>query len=228
MGEGFPVLSGAGAYPLRFPETIGGSTLPGMSLLELAEDSITFARSCTPLKSDNKGYGALSPVPPSKGVAYSPAKRLARSQAVFEVKKAMPPRDCNLTDILAYGHHVAKAHAGNCFEQCAAAMIHITWKLKGADTPFNIVTLASPGDHAFIALGQPLASRIYPKDFANWDAGAVICDPWAKIACKAAEYPAKWKAKMAKWDARELSIGRAKPATWSDAIEDSDKMSYMP
>jgi hypothetical protein len=216
-----------------------------MDLLTLAQDAIQFARGCVPLKSDNKVYGQISAIPPAKAAAYTPEKRQLRQRTVQDVKyetasdgrklSTLPDPGCHLADMLKYGHRVMEYKAGNCVEQSAAALIHISWQLKeyerrsGEKVLFNIVRLEAPGDHAFVALNQPLSGGKYPKDFAKWSADAVICDPWAKLACKASDYPTQWKAKMDKWANRGLSIGLQKPTApqWYKAIEDHEKLPYV-
>jgi hypothetical protein len=198
-----------------------------MSLLQLAEDAVAFARAATPMGSNNKTYGQSAPVPLNKQAKNTPEKKAERYTIVNALKNVMPLPNCDMNQVIAHGHRVLKARAGNCMDQCSAALIHITWQLKGNPTPVDIVWLSPPGDHIFIAMGQPREGRVYPADFADWNAEAVICDPWAKIACMAHDYPDRWEAKMQKWLDRTMAVSGGNPKTITKEVVLRDKLSYM-
>jgi hypothetical protein len=204
-----------------------------MSALELAQYAIMYARNCVPMKSDNKGYGMLQAPPPNKGA--SPALKMERNFAMQALKGMMPMPGCRMADVIAYGHKVTHHKAGNCLEQSAAATVYLSWQMKNGG--FNLVYLASPGDHIFIVIGHaPEAAGRYPKSFAEWNEEAVVCDPWAKIACSAREYPRRWQEKLDKWAGRGLELPRksdsgggwmkANDRFWYQAPFEHDKLSY--
>ena len=170
-----------------------------MSLLQLSEDAIAFARVCVPLKSDNKAY----PLGHAKRLSADAMQN--KNFALLNLRKAAyPVQGCTMQAVIHYGRLAPKYGAGNCLEQCAAASVDLSWKLRDGLYSFRLIYFAPPGDHIFIVLNQ--THDQYPKDFGAWSADAVICDPWAKIACSAQEYPKKWKAKMDKWNQRGLVV----------------------
>lgn len=170
-----------------------------MSLLELSESAIAFARVCVPLKSDNKKYPERHPK------RASDASLLELNFNLLNLRKAAyPVQGCTMDAILHYGRLAPRYGAGNCLEQCAAASVHLSFQLRNGAHSFRLIFFAPPCDHIFIVLDQPHGQ--YPKDFADWSANAVICDPWAKIACNAREYPQEWKSKMVKWADRGLVV----------------------
>lgn len=203
-----------------------------MSMLHLARETIQFARTCVPLKSDNKGYGQLGP----PGKVVSGDVKLARNTAMAELKAKMPARNCTMDDVLHYGRHVMGVKAGNCFEQCSAAAVHLAWQLRDGAHRFELVTLGDPGDHIFIAIDQQRSGAKFLKDFASWDANAVVCDPWAKIACPARDYPDEWQEKLDKWADRRLELSypkgdrpgwkKANDAVWYNAVAECEKLPY--
>lgn len=170
-----------------------------MSMLETARSAIQYARVCVPMKSDNKGYGEGH----HKRRTYLETINL--NNALGDLRKAAyPVQGCTMDAVIHYGRLVPTYGAGNCLEQCAAASVHLAWMLRAGGHTFRLIFFAPPGDHVFIVIDQPKGQ--YPKDFGAWDANAVICDPWAKIACAAREYPDRWTAKMDKWNDRGLSV----------------------
>jgi hypothetical protein len=202
-----------------------------MSTLELAGYAITYARNCVPMKSDNKGYGMLKA--PTKVV--SPELKVNRNFAMLALKSIAPSPGCRMSDIIVYGQRVTHHRAGNCLEQSAAAAVYLSWQLKNGG--FDLVYLAAPGDHIFIVIGQtPSQGGRFPKSFAEWDPAAVVCDPWAKVACPAREYPKRWQEKLDKWAGRGLELSRksdqgggwmkADDKFWYQAPYEHDKLSY--
>ena len=77
-------------------------------------------------------------------------------------------------------------------------------------------------DHYFATLGQaPNSYGYFPRNFADWNSDAVICDAWADIACPAREYPARWRARMQNWEIMHLDIALRSPLTpqWYDVVD---------
>jgi len=170
-----------------------------MSLLQLSKSAIAYARECVPMKSDNKGYAQGHVKRPS------PDEIMKRDFALANLRKAAyPVQGCKIDAVIHYGRLVQSYGAGNCLEQCAAASVYLSWQLRDNAHSFRLIYFAPPGDHIFIVLDQPHGA--YPKDFSTWSVTAVICDPWAKIACTAPEYPQKWTEKMDKWSARNMNV----------------------
>lgn len=107
----------------------------------------------------------------------------------------------------------AKIGVGNCGE---LAMIAYQFLTLNNIHPIARFRLEPPGDHAFLALGNELnhirdlsssnqnldlkKSKL-KKDFNDWPTKVYICDPWANIFCKAAEYPLKFQQQMFWWTA---------------------------
>lgn len=198
--------------------------------ISLAQGALIYAKMSTPLGTDNKGFGQLSPIQPGAPVRDGDT-RIAAMQAVTDVKAFMPPRGCAMDDVLAYGRRVGKHGAGNCLEQSAAAAVYLSGQ---ADSPyFNLVELEDPGDHIFVVLNQrPDNAGKYPDSFADWDDDAIIIDPWVDLTCKAKHYPAQWKIKLAAFAAvgGELAgkNGRAKASdsSWMNALTANGKKSF--
>jgi hypothetical protein len=77
-----------------------------------------------------------------------------------------------LSWIHAVAHRAERSGCGNCGE-CAAMAFHF---LEARPVrPLEYMTLAKPGDHAFVVIGRPLNSKL--SDVKTWGA-AVICDAW--------------------------------------------------
>jgi hypothetical protein len=113
--------------------------------------------------------------------------------------------------------------------------VYLSWQL--GEGGFDLVYLAPPGDHIFIVIGESAdASGKYPRSFGAWTDQAVVCDPWAKLACPAREYPRRWQEKLDKWGARGLELSRmsdtgggwlkATNSFWYEAPIEHDKLSY--
>ena len=145
----------------------------------------------------------------------------------------------DMAQVVAYGKAAAKMGAGNCMEFAAVACVKLN-TLKNVPN-YYAVELGPPADHVFVVIGQdPGDNGRFPMDFADWDATAAVCDPWAHIACLAQQYPAEWKQTLGIWDANGMQLpikvttglyfgGAAKwvspsdPA-WVDAPETSEKL----
>ena len=57
------------------------------------------------------------------------------------------------------------------------------------------------GNHEMCVLGPNRSSSgtNLGSNFSSWDQTWAICDPWANIACRPADYPNLFKEKMVKW-----------------------------
>ena len=115
---------------------------------------------------------------------------------------------------------------GNCLEVSCAAI----WCLHEVGYFwYDMVYYPAGADHIFVVLHQRVgADGVYPTDFANWDAEAVVCDVWADIACPAQEYATRWRARMNNWNIMGITIGMDRPTnpTWLDCV-DLPKKSYL-
>ena len=99
--------------------------------------------------------------------------------------------------VLKYGKMVSEVGVGNCSDLAMCAAYYLVMK-RGLSC-VDVVTLEL-SDHAFATIGQPLpGAGNYPAEFANWQAVSAICDPWADIACKATDFPERWKGRMKNW-----------------------------
>ncbi len=93
------------------------------------------------------------------------------------------------------GNLILKTGAGNCGEMALLSK-DIIQKSGGIAREWHA------GDaHSFTVVGGPIGTASATVDFkeAAW-ADAWIVDPWAGIACPAAEYTQQLKSTMAKWD----------------------------
>jgi hypothetical protein len=133
-----------------------------------------------------------------------------------------------IRNVLFYGQDALMRGYGNCLEQsCAAA----SWLNDHGFFDYDLIYYPQ-GDHIFVAIGQPTASRDYagkyPDDFAAWDANAAICDCWADIACPAQDYPARWRARMGNWQIMGVRPANQQPTdpAWRDIV-DGPKKSYF-
>jgi hypothetical protein len=63
--------------------------------------------------------------------------------------------------------------------------------MKTTVFPLTLMSLALPGDHAFLLIGgRP----------------GIICDPWAKLACKEVDYAMEWQKRMQRWEAKRKVV----------------------
>jgi hypothetical protein len=129
-----------------------------------------------------------------------------------------------VSDRLAHDHWEAKA--GNCDELAELACL---W-LKKQHVPFvSKVSLSQvagqrvdgkKGDHVFAIVGLRLVGqhsfterdkiRVVVKPYQRkYMREACVIDPWANIHCAVADYPAKFRLKMAEWSGKgkEISVG---------------------
>jgi hypothetical protein len=107
-----------------------------------------------------------------------------------------------LDDVKAYAALTSSVGTGNCLEYAVVAfdkLVSDGWR------SVELVQLAPPSTHCFVVLGSARAIGFYEGGF-NLGNDAVICDPWARIACDARDYPSTWTAKMAKWEDEKKMI----------------------
>ncbi|MEO0991890.1 MAG: hypothetical protein AAFX00_13210 [Pseudomonadota bacterium] len=195
----------------------------------LAQTALQYAKAATTKGPNNQGAGQLS-APKAWTPRRSPADRQDANMKVHHLKTMAPAQGASMADVVDYGRQVAKAGAGNCLEQCAAAALYLTG--QAAAPAFSLVMLEPPADHVFIAIGQADVGGAYPDSFAAWDPNAVIVDPWVGICCKAQNYPDLWKMKLGVMGAvgQELSDAggwkKADDAHWTTAPNAHRKIKF--
>lgn len=198
--------------------------------LTLAQAALKYAKASVPLGTNNQGVGQLA-APKGWNPPRNPMDRQLATLAVNSLKNTMPGPGCTMAEVVAYGRQVMQQKAGNCFEQCAAACVYLTGSSEHPQ--FCLVRLSPPGDHIFLVLDQaPDATGFFPDNFSNWNANAVVIDPWVSICCKARDYPMWWKMKLDVMAAggEELAgsggWSKANDASWKNAPTMHRKVSY--
>jgi hypothetical protein len=200
-----------------------------MNLLASAQTTIHDVRSRMLHGSTNKTYGFIGPVPPSKAAKDFVVNR----DANIALRKSTSDecRSDSESGWIAFGRLAMHRGVGNCGEQAAAAYSLLNQPCEAENVYLDIVEVIPPGHHNFVVLGDPDTfgnysnDKRYPKSFSDWPAESVICDPWAKIACYAPNYPNEWRAKMSKWSARDMGINYDRPtdALWYNSLDAFDK-----
>jgi hypothetical protein len=203
--------------------------------IDLASDALVYARGkLKKFKSDNKWDQ-----PALMGKALQDKKAEDRyfranwAQSRICKLKTIDVQEKGMPALLDYGVLAEEQEAGYCLEYTAVACLYLS-QLKPVPV-FDAVSLADPGDHVFVAIGQPCApDGTYPMSFAAWQADAAICDGWAKLACLARDFPDQWKAKMNSWaekpDKKPSLPGRGRFSpthnVWFDALDECGKLSF--
>ena len=155
------------------------------------------------------------------------------------IARDRPVLGFTMKQITAYGKSAIGIKAGNCGEMSAIACLYLSRHKE--QSVFDYVSLASPGDHAFVVIGQPPPpGGVYPKNFADWDDEAWICDPWANTYCQAAQYPEQWVEKLKSWATKgkqlavpvegvvgQFEIVDPTHPDWLNAITKNDKLSIV-
>lgn len=198
--------------------------------ITLAQAALKYSKACVPLGPNNQGAGQLAAAK-AWNAPRDAMTRQAATLAVNSLKNLAPGPGCTMDQIVGYGREVMKHQAGNCLEQCAAACVYLA---GSSENPvFHLVRLNPPADHIFVVLNQvPAADGFFPDDFSNWNANAVIIDPWVSICCKAVDYPMWWKMKLDVMGAggEELAgsggWAKASDASWKNAPTAHRKLSY--
>jgi hypothetical protein len=199
-----------------------------VSHLSLAQAAIAHARAVLPL-TDNKWYDLSGDVPAAKRDSYQLKAVNSRMRRLHDWRRTFVKPVDGAHFAQASEKHFGEIGIGNCGEQSRVAYAYLSRALAGSGTPIDVVGLFDPGDHLFVQIGQPIPEAdFYPDSFSEWSAEAVICDPWAKIACFAAAYPAEWTMKMVKWSARGMTIRSESPRSerWLLANRKYRKRSY--
>jgi hypothetical protein len=198
--------------------------------ITLGQAALQYAKACVPNGTNNQGAGQLA-APKAWNPPRDPMTRQMATIAVNNLKTAAPGRGCSMDEIVAYGRQVMKQKAGNCLEQCAAACVYLAG--SNEHPQFRLVLLNPPADHIFLVLDQaPDATGFFPDDFANWNANAVVVDPWVSICCKARDYPMWWKMKLDVMAAAGEELAgsggwaKANDAAWKNAPTAHRKLSY--
>lgn len=125
---------------------------------------------------------------------------VARQQRLTEIRLASTENPTSSpAAVMRYGLGVVRGHVGNCYDMACAAAFYLEKK----SVEYTIMQFPE-GDHTILVLGQPRG--VYPDRFEAWAADAVICDPWADIACLAHEYPLRWKARLMNWHIMGLTV----------------------
>ncbi|WP_244171139.1 hypothetical protein [Xanthomonas populi] len=108
---------------------------------------------------------------------------------IRSMRKQVDDREEDVVSSATYG----KAH--NCGELATLAVYYL-------QQDRNLVAhLALSGEEHNVAIVGPVPDAgTLPSDMTDWDADIYVCDPWCNIACRANDYPAKFKEKMEKWD----------------------------
>ncbi len=116
-----------------------------------------------------------------------------------------------------YSEMVLKTGAGNCDQMAKVAVDTINASGGSA-------RIAQVKGHTFAVVGGP-PGQPRSKGFVGpeWDEAWVV-DPWAGITCRAADYPAQFKARMQEWSLSGrrilISDGATPPSSvWSDPME---------
>jgi hypothetical protein len=163
-----------------------------MNPLELAEEAKKQARIATnQFKSDNKSGPNRDP------------KKNGASEAVSSLQSDWTMKD-KMAEEEGLRQIAAKTRAakgGNCNEMSAVAAVVL---LDHEEThPVTVVNIGGSGIsvHTMVVVGAVAvgADGSLPKDMSSWGDDVAVCDPWANIACKAADYPQQWRDKMSKW-----------------------------
>jgi hypothetical protein len=94
---------------------------------------------------------------------------------------------------------------GNCAEQACVAVYLVLRKDPQAGVWF--VTIAAPGDHAFVVVG-PATEPAWPTVAGMTTAADtdLVIDPWLNLACQAKTYPTCAADKLRKWLAESKRI----------------------
>jgi hypothetical protein len=198
-----------------------------MSNEELAKEAFKAARSAlAEFKSGNK----LRPDEAHSARQQSADARIAdyREKNEFAVKSVYDQNEWAAEIAKDNAKSAKETGAGNCVEYAVIARDYVLQKKDDAKAAVIGLSMA---DHAFLAVGIG-ADDAPVKDMREWGDDVWICDPWAKIVCKAADYPLKWREKLTKWKSKDkmLSLGgnwsEATSKTWWLAVELSDKVAY--
>jgi hypothetical protein len=135
-------------------------------------------------KSDNK-------FTPARGQAET--ARLANTIGNFAVTDF--PGEPNARYVsAARSKNIWESTAINCMGLAHACLDYAAHKYPGVQA-----SLVSVPGHKFVAIGN-IGPAEAGLPLAQWPARIHIVDPWTNIECSAPEYPAKFAAKMAKWE----------------------------
>lgn len=110
--------------------------------------------------------------------------------------------------------------AGNCAEM--ATLAHAFLRRQPNIRGLGMIGILPPGDHQFTVVGMDKTKLNLP--ISQWGSDCYIIDPWARIACPAANFAFAWKQKMRKWQSNEKFIldgaasMRAQRYVWIDPV----------
>jgi hypothetical protein len=168
-----------------------------------AENAKTHARSKRSL-----GSGNLRRL--RKGVARELDRAQAEQIITARQGKFNLTDDCeeSIQHWVAYAADILATGAANCHGLATLAMFYL---LHNDVLPLVLVGLAPPGDHEFLVLGfdkqtHGTMNRMVTKPLEQWGDGVFICDPWAKIACRADQYHTAWLAQMTSWSGKGTTV----------------------
>jgi hypothetical protein len=109
-------------------------------------------------------------------------------------------------DLWFHGHR-----AGNCFEMSSVAAYVTSMMLPGQCKLSLFGRLSRPGDHLFLLLSVngniPSGQNISGLTANTIDDQYWVIDPWANIACKVSEYPARLLTKLTQWSEQQKQVG---------------------
>lgn len=162
------------------------------------------------LKSDNKKRGDdVPPIFPDE------------DQAELEYPSAEP------VYCAARSLSIWRARAHNCDGLTAAALDVLAHRHRRLPT----CTVALAHRHALAVIGS-LTPAIASQPMATWPPHLQVCDPWAKLSCRACDYPMRFREKMAKWASEGKQLRDARDdwhspldGTWLAIVDQAPEVS---
>jgi hypothetical protein len=123
-------------------------------------------------------------------------------------------------DLFSHGNR-----AGNCLEMSSVAAYLTSAMLPGQCQLLLFGRLSRPGDHLFLLLSVngniPSGLSISGLTVNTMDDQYWVIDPWANIACRVAEYPARLLTKLTQWS------GQQKQVAWQRAWRSPSNPEYV-
>lgn len=101
-----------------------------------------------------------------------------------------------------YTEIILKTGAGNCDQ-----MAHVANELIRTNGGTSHIWRSRPPTHAFVVVGPAPSSLTNTLNFQENDWKSLwICDPWARIACSADQYPGKFNERIRDWTRQHMSV----------------------
>lgn len=209
----------------------GGAAMMSMASLTATHSLLTQVRAKFPLGSSNKVAHKQGPSKKLKALA-NPFVSTHQERTDW-ANARFPTAARNVVDQVRAGNGMAsrsneiiaafdKESAGNCYDM---AMYALARAVQAEVLPVEQIMLQG-GDHSFIALGRFDRVNGAATDLQRWESwggSAFVCDPWANIACAAADYPQRFDDKMRKWSREGKKVGYWESPvkySWIDAIDE--------